>query len=92
MDQIKQDHLEKYFSITETALAAATPAENANQDHAKQILSLAQQYVTDAKHFQEKGDAVRAFAALNYAHGWLDCGAALGIIKGHNCDLSRWNE
>ena len=30
--------------------------------------------------FKKKGDYVTAFAALNYAHGWLDAGARLGIF------------
>ena len=34
-------------------------------------------YLKDSKHFQEKGDYVNAFGALNYAHGWLDSGARL---------------
>ena len=34
----------------------------------------------DAKHFKEKGDFVTAFAALNYAHGFLDAGARLGVF------------
>ena len=30
--------------------------------------------------YAEKGDLVNAFAALNYAHGWLDAGARLGLF------------
>ena len=30
--------------------------------------------------FAKKGDLVTAFAALNYAHGWLDAGARLGFF------------
>ena len=28
----------------------------------------------------EKGDLVNAFASVNYAHGWLDAGARLGLF------------
>ena len=28
----------------------------------------------------EKGNYVLAFGALNYAHGWLDAGARLGLF------------
>ena len=31
--------------------------------------------------FQKKGDFVNSFAALNYAHGWIDSGVRLGIFK-----------
>jgi len=34
----------------------------------------------DAKYFEDKGDIVSAFAALNYAHGWLDAGARIGVF------------
>ena len=37
-------------------------------------------YLSDAKHFSDKGEKVTAFAALNYSHGWLDAGARLGIF------------
>jgi len=44
-------------------------------------LDMAQRYHDDAKYFlAEKNDAVLAFAALNYAHGWLDAGARLELF------------
>ena len=34
------------------------------------------------------GDIVTAFAALNYAHGWLDAGARIGLFDvGHDSEL-----
>jgi len=41
---------------------------------------MAQRYFDDAKHFKSKGDFVTAFAALNYAHGFLDAGARLKVF------------
>jgi hypothetical protein len=38
-------------------------------------------YISDARHFEEKGDYVNAFAALNYAHGWIDSGVRLDIFE-----------
>ena len=38
-------------------------------------------YIRDAFYFYEKKDFVNAFAALNYAHGWLDAGARIGLWK-----------
>ena len=32
-------------------------------------------------------DKVNAFAALNYAHGWLDAGAKIGLWKVENSEL-----
>ena len=36
---------------------------------------------------KKKGNIVNAFAALNYAHGWLDAGARLGIFDVHDSKL-----
>ena len=44
------------------------------------ILDMAQRYYDDAKHFRDKGDIVTAFAALNYAHGFLDAGARMKLF------------
>ena len=43
-----------------------------------------ERYLSDADYFAKKGDVVTAFAALNYAHGWLDAGASVGLFKVHN--------
>lgn len=52
------------------------------------VFDMAKRYFEDAKHFREKGDIVTAFAALNYAHGWLDAGARLGLFDvGHDSEL-----
>ena len=32
------------------------------------------------KGFQDKGDLVNSFAAINYAHGWLDSGVRLDVF------------
>ena len=32
-------------------------------------------------HFKSKKDFVNAFAAVNYAHGWLDSGVRLGVFN-----------
>jgi hypothetical protein len=44
-------------------------------------------YISDAKHFYNKNDYVNAFAALNYAHGWLDAGARSGVFDVHDSRL-----
>ena len=37
--------------------------------------------------FYDKGDIVNAFAALSYAHGWLDAGARIGLWDVHDSKL-----
>ena len=85
MKEITQDKLEKYLKITATALAKAKEAFDG--EHAEEIWDMANRYYKDAKHFKEKGDYVNAFAAINYAHGWLDCGARLGHFDVHDSTL-----
>lgn len=79
MNKITDEKLKKYFSITKEALAMAEKAPK--EDKAEDILDLVRRYVSDAEHFNSKKDKVNAFAALNYAHGLLDCCARLKFIK-----------
>ena len=37
-------------------------------------------YISDAKYFEKQEDFVNCFAALNYAHGWLDSGVRLNVF------------
>ena len=39
-------------------------------------------YLSDSKYFLSEGRGDDAFAAINYAHGWLDCGVRLGYLDG----------
>jgi hypothetical protein len=81
--EITPEKLKKYFDVTSRALKKVKIAEAQPIDweaKAKDFLDMAQRYFSDAKHFEEKGDIVTAFAALNYAHGWLDAGARLGFF------------
>ena len=43
-------------------------------------------YRTDALHFLDSGDYVRAFGAIYYAHAWIDAGVRIGWLDGHNDD------
>lgn len=83
MDKISKEKLEKYFKITGEALSKVKFKTPENVDFVKvaeDFLDMAQRYYDDAKHFRDKGDVVTAFAALNYAHGFLDAGARLGVF------------
>ncbi len=86
MDKITSEKLEKYFNITKKALEKAkknksglfcVTADEAFDD----FIDMVSRYIEDAKHFKEKKDIVTAFAALNYAHGFLDAGARLGLFN-----------
>ncbi len=83
MSQKLDQRLERYFSLTGRALKKVKLNKTAKinvETAAKDFLMMAQSYYEDAKHFQKKGDKLTAFAALNYAHGWLDAGARLNLF------------
>lgn len=80
--EIYLEKVEKYFSVTKEALEMASNAIDPNREvDAKDFLNMIQCYYKDAQHFFDKGDYVNAFAALNYAHGWLDAGARIRLFK-----------
>jgi len=86
---ITKEKLDKYFKITSEALEAAREARIAEKvssfaSERDDFLDMIGRYVSDARHFEQKGDVVNAFAALNYAHGWLDAGARLGLWDVHD--------
>src|SRR3989338_72261 len=80
---ITPEKLQKYFSITQEALAKAHPAfDQKRLREAADFFDMASRYFQDAHYFwDKKQDAVLAFAALNYAHGWLDAGAWIGLFN-----------
>ena len=79
---VTPEKLEHYFSITEEALVQARQHLNPQQlTSAADFLDMATRYCEDARYFYDtKKDLVLAFAALNYAHGWLDAGARIGLF------------
>jgi len=87
-DKITTEKLEKYFKLTSNALEEVKKNIIAGKkDYAKEIIDMVSNYLSDAKHFEKKGDFVNAFAALNYAHGWLDSGVRLDIFDVKNDKL-----
>ena len=83
---VTEEKLEKYFQITKKAIDMASKALDTStterQAQAEDFLNMAQSYYSDAKFFKtKKQDAVLAFAAINYAHGWLDAGARIRLFK-----------
>lgn len=91
ISEITPEKLKKYFDVTDRALKKVKIVDSdktVGKRAAEDFLDMAQRYFNDAKHFKEKGDIVTAFAALNYAHGWLDAGARLGLFDvGHDDKL-----
>lgn len=82
-DVITPEKIRKYLDTTRLALDKATiiaPGSSYIAEVASDFFDMASRYYSDANHFFENDDYVNAFAAINYAHGWLDAGARLGIF------------
>jgi len=81
-DKITKTKIEKYSKLTTSALKIAKKSiAKGKKQQADEIIQMVECYLSDAQHFKEKDDYVNAFAALNYAHGWLDSGARLKIFN-----------
>ncbi|MFH0714244.1 MAG: DUF357 domain-containing protein [Candidatus Diapherotrites archaeon] len=73
----------KYKVLTKKALKKAkicVPKGSALYKIALDFREMAENYVKDAEHFEQKGEIVLALASLSYAHAWLDAGARLGLF------------
>jgi len=81
-DKITNEKLNKYFKLTETALKKISKKIiRGKEKDAKEIIEMSENYLSDARYFEKKQDFVNAFAAINYAHGWIDSGVRLGIFN-----------
>jgi len=80
--EVTREKLDRYFSITGEAFEIVRESViSGKEKEAKEIFEMVSNYVSDAKHFDERGDWVLAFAALNYAHGWIDAGVRLDVFE-----------
>jgi len=81
-NKITRQKIKKYYELTSRALKIAKKSIIKGKEHyAKEIINMASNYLSDAKYFEKNHDFVNAFAAVNYAHGWLDSGVRLEIFK-----------
>jgi len=91
IDRVTEEKLNKYFDVTGGALKMCEKAMDKKNPtrlkQAKDFFDMASRYYSDANHFKKYNDYVLAFAALNYAHGWLDAGARIGLFDVHDSTL-----
>ncbi len=76
--------VEKDIALTERALEKikiAPPKRSHLRKVAEDFLTMARSYCEDAKHFRDLGELDKALANINYAHGWLDAGARVGLFN-----------
>lgn len=90
METVTVERIKTYLDITRRAREKATPlVENDSSEGQKLavMLRMADDYASDATHFMNIGDFVRAFGAINYAHAWIDAGVKIGWLDGHGDDV-----
>ncbi|HEX2065402.1 MAG TPA: DUF357 domain-containing protein [Candidatus Thermoplasmatota archaeon] len=81
--EITAERIGKYLDTTRRAFGkvkVVAPPRSFAARIAENFLDMARRYHSDAEHFHAQGDFVNAFAQVNYAHGWLDAGARLGVF------------
>ena len=80
-NRITEEKLLKYKTLTSDALRIAKSSiVKGKEEQAKEIIDMVSNYISDAEHFESEKDFVNSFAALNYAHGWIDSGVRLEIF------------
>ncbi|MAG50123.1 hypothetical protein CL621_00600 [archaeon] len=87
--------LDKYLKLTEKAIKEVkikVPRKVELKKVAEDFLDISKRYYEDAKYFKKKGDIINAFAAVNYAHAFLDAGARLKVFDVHNSKLFMVDE
>lgn len=81
-NKITKEKIDKYYDLTNRALEIIkNNIISGKEDYAKEIIEMVSNYLSDSRFFVEKMDFVNAFAALNYAHGWIDSGVRLDIFN-----------
>ena len=82
---VTSERIDKYLGLTAKALEKVSIVGDPGSDNhikAKDILGMVNAYYSDAQYFLSEGRGDDAFAAINYAHGWIDCGVRLGYLDG----------
>ncbi len=80
-DRITKEKIKKYRGLTSRAVKIAEGSiVKGKEKQAQKILKMVSDYLSDSEYFEKNKDFVNAFAALSYAHGWLDSGVRLGIF------------
>ena len=81
--EITDERMKKYLDITKRAMdkvEIAPPRKSHLRKIGQDFLDMATAYYNDASVFARDGDYVLAYGAVNYAHGWLDAGARMGLF------------
>jgi hypothetical protein len=80
-NRVTKEKIQRYRTITSKAIGIAkSSVVKGKEKEAKEIIEMVSNYLSDSGYFEKNKDLVNAFAALNYAHGWLDAGVRLDVF------------
>ena len=82
-NRIADEKMAKYLDITTRArkkIRIASPVRSFDRRLALTFLDTSESFFKKAVDYRNDGDYVRAFAAVNYSHAWLDGGARIGLF------------
>lgn len=81
-DRVTKEKIQRYRTITSKAVEIAkSSVVKGKEKDAQEIINMVSDYLSDSEYFEKNKDLVNAFAALSYAHGWLDAGVRLDIFN-----------
>ena len=81
--KITEEKMGKYLDITTRArkkLDIASPVRSFDRRLALRFLETSETFFKRAVDYRKDDDFIRAFAAVNYSHAWLDGGARIGLF------------
>ena len=81
-NKITKQKIEKYYALTSKALEIVKKSiAKGKTKQAKEIILMVECYLLDSQHFKKQGNYVDCYGALNYSHGWLDCGVRTKVFN-----------
>jgi len=83
MDETTDGFFEERMALAVKArekMELAAPDPSHLRRLAEDFLEMIDAYISDARHFADGGDILRAIEAVSYAYGWIDAGVRIGLF------------
>ncbi len=83
MDETVVEFFEERMALAVKAremMEMAAPDPSHLRRLAEDFLEMIDAYISDARHFSDGGDLLRAIEAVSYAYGWIDAGVRTGLF------------
>ena len=84
MERELSEKTSRYGKMLEQALIVVEVAAQRDsflEAAANDLRGMAKAYLEDGEHFVEEGDLINALVCFSYAHGFLDAGVRVGLLR-----------